>query len=391
MRHLGSLLAALIIGPAAWILLASGQTDLRPAGADSRWLEKVAFLAVAGLLVGLIATVRISPLGPVVAGVVYAGYGIAALWRRDVYDVLPDTLTVDNRRVALHAPVLNGTAIVLGVLLLTAIISVRRWQRWPRPAPTAAEPAPAPAHAGGVTPAAAAAAGVAATGVRPSPRHAAPDEDHEGTGEPAVTGDSEAADFEAAHRAEESEAGWPPPLRSEPAEGPTEAVGEPAPESVAPESVAPESAAPEEPAAEDVTEDVTERVAEPAAEPTAAEPTHAAESEHEGKPEQAEGAPQAEPATEPERVAQAEPTPGDAGGEPEPTAPSDAPGSEPTAAEAAPKTTEPEATAEPERTAEPEITSVEPETTRPAPEEPPAAERRLGVSPWAAPPRQSQR
>jgi hypothetical protein len=141
MRHVGSLLAALIIGPAAWILLAYGQTDLKPAGDDSRWLEKVAFLAVAGLLVGLIATVRISPLGPVVAGVVYTGYGIAALWRDDVYDLLPDTLTVDDRHANLHAPVLNGTAVVLGVLLLTAIISVRRWQRWPK-RPTAIDATP---------------------------------------------------------------------------------------------------------------------------------------------------------------------------------------------------------------------------------------------------------
>src|SRR5437764_15284327 len=81
MRHRGSLLAALILGPAAWILLAYGQTDLKPAGDDGRWWEKAAFLAVAGLLVGLVATTRVSPLGPLVAGIVFTGYGVAALWR----------------------------------------------------------------------------------------------------------------------------------------------------------------------------------------------------------------------------------------------------------------------------------------------------------------------
>jgi hypothetical protein len=177
MRHLGSLLAALVVAPAAWVLLALGQDQIQPTW-DHRetlvavppWPEKAAFLAAAGLLIGLIASVRISPLGPLVAGVAYAGYGTAALWRKDVYDVLPDTWTIAHRDASLHAPVLNGTAVVIGAVLLIAVISVRRWQRWPKR--TATVPAGAEAAPAGAT----------VPTEPPSPHPEAPDQDLEGTG-----------------------------------------------------------------------------------------------------------------------------------------------------------------------------------------------------------------
>jgi hypothetical protein len=209
MRHLGSLLAALVVGPVAWVLLAFGQTEFVWGNGATLggWPERALALAAAGLLLGLIATPRISPVGPLVVGVAYTGYAVAALWRRGVHDALPDTVRIAGRTVDLQAPVDTGTAIAVGVLLLVAAVSVRRWQRWPRhpaapeaAAPGPAEPgaAPAPVGAGAdngvwtrpdrpaasaesaehVEPAMAGAliAAAAASERRPSPRHAAPED-----------------------------------------------------------------------------------------------------------------------------------------------------------------------------------------------------------------------
>jgi hypothetical protein len=144
MRHLGSLLASIAITPVAWVLLAFGQSGMHahwdPAGPSTAWPEKVAALTAAGLLLGLLASTRISPFGPLVAGLAYAGFGYGALLHKQSYDLLPGTLTLAGRRADLHAPVDNGTAIAVGVLLLVAVLSVRRWQRWPKRQPAGAVP-----------------------------------------------------------------------------------------------------------------------------------------------------------------------------------------------------------------------------------------------------------
>ncbi len=77
MRHLWSFLAGMVAAPVAWILLALGQQG--SASTVDRWteagtynvanlIEPTVYLAVGGLALGLLATLRISPLGPLVAG-----------------------------------------------------------------------------------------------------------------------------------------------------------------------------------------------------------------------------------------------------------------------------------------------------------------------------------
>ena len=237
MRHLGSLLAALVVAPVAWVLLAFGQTQFvwGNGSALGSWPERALALAAAGLLLGLVATTRISPVGPLVVGVAYTGYAVAALWRRGVHDAMPDPVTIAGRTADLHAPVDTGTAIVVGVLLLVAAVSIRRWQRWPKhlgppvtdttadtPTDTSADtPTDIPGAAGPATPAPAGAgvgndvwtrpgrpvepgervepamagaliAAAAASERRPSPRHAAPEktEETEETEETEDTGDT---------------------------------------------------------------------------------------------------------------------------------------------------------------------------------------------------------
>ncbi|MDT5035734.1 MAG: hypothetical protein QOE03_919 [Micromonosporaceae bacterium] len=402
MRHLGSLFAALIVAPVAWVLLAYGQIDIQPAwdhretfAAVPPWPEKVAFLAAAGLLIGLIASVRISPLGPLVAGIAYTGYGVVALWRRDVFDLLPDTWTVQDRTAPLHAPVLNGTAIVVGVVLLTAVVSVRRWRRWPHQTPDAAATVDATPEAASTT-----------VDGGPAPRHAAAENTAEGT--------SENAD-----RSGEAERDWSRP---------------PVPKRIArPEHAAATVTAPEHvanPAPTYVAEPEPEPTTEPEAEPEP-EPTMEPEAESEPEPEptmepEAEPQPEPEPITKPvpdpdpvtAPVGEREPVAGPLS-EPAPiSAPQPAPDAEPDAEpaaepdpasasqvepdpelEAQPQSQsgpepmpmpmpEPEPEPEPEPTAEPERPGPPQQSRPPNPREP---GRPPATSPWAAPPRQPPR
>src|SRR5215475_9993128 len=88
MRHVRTLIAAVVITPLAWILMAFGQDHSAQAFANGAnggslhggdFFRPVLFLAAAGLILGLIATLRISPLGAVLAGFVYTVSYLALL------------------------------------------------------------------------------------------------------------------------------------------------------------------------------------------------------------------------------------------------------------------------------------------------------------------------
>ncbi|MCP2322133.1 hypothetical protein HDA40_000640 [Hamadaea flava] len=142
MRHLWTLIAALVIAPLSWFLLAIGQsTSLRvlddentatPSGADI--LRPLVFLLVAGLLLGLIATLRMSPLGAVLTGVVYAGsYILLMIAPHGVVKALSKDISFGGLHADLSMPLRTGTAALVGGMLLLALLSVSRWRRWPEP------------------------------------------------------------------------------------------------------------------------------------------------------------------------------------------------------------------------------------------------------------------
>lgn len=150
MRHVGTLLASIVVGPLAWVLLALGQQRSAAAfaGADrgalhpGDFVRPLLLLTAAGLLLGILGTLRFSPLGAMVIGVLYtlsntmllvAPYGVLHL--------ITDNLTVAGRHVDLAGPIRSGTTMVLGVLMLVGAISVQRWRPWPRAADPAADPA----------------------------------------------------------------------------------------------------------------------------------------------------------------------------------------------------------------------------------------------------------
>ncbi|MEU4678963.1 hypothetical protein [Micromonospora sp. NPDC023737] len=144
MRHIKTVIAALIVGPLAWVLLAAGQgrslrvfADAQDTGAApgaGALLKPLLVLAAAGLLLGLIATVRVSPLGSVLTGLAYAvsylGLLFSPAW---VLDLLSHKLGVAGYQIDLLTPVRTGTTLLLGLLLVVGVVSVQRWRRWPQP------------------------------------------------------------------------------------------------------------------------------------------------------------------------------------------------------------------------------------------------------------------
>jgi hypothetical protein len=144
MRHLWSLLAGVVAAPLTWILITLGQdgsvrtiTNWVDVGTfnTANLIEPAVYLAVAGILLGLVGTLRISPLGPLVAGLLlitpYAGLFADPF---TVRDRVPTTWKVLGDPLPLRLPVENGTLFLIGVVLVMATFSVQRWRRWPRPA-----------------------------------------------------------------------------------------------------------------------------------------------------------------------------------------------------------------------------------------------------------------
>ncbi|MEH0933880.1 hypothetical protein [Micromonospora psammae] len=153
MRHLWSFLAGLVVAPITWVLVTLGQDG--SGRTVNRWveigtystpnlIEPAVYLGVAGILLGLLGTLRISPLGPLVAGLLlitpYVGMFIAPF---TVLDRIPNGWKVLGDPLPLREPVQDGTLFLIGLLLLMAVFSVQRWRPWPAPATTGAELTPA--------------------------------------------------------------------------------------------------------------------------------------------------------------------------------------------------------------------------------------------------------
>ena len=142
MRHLGTLIAAVVIGPSAWILLAFGQDRSAQAFAHAQntalhtgdFVRPVEYLAAAGLLLGLLATLRVSPLGSVLTGLGFAlSYVLLLVSPKGLMGLFNHDFSVAGRHFDPAIPIRTGTTLVLGVLMLVAALSFGRWRRSPRP------------------------------------------------------------------------------------------------------------------------------------------------------------------------------------------------------------------------------------------------------------------
>jgi len=141
MRHVWSLIAGVVIAPLAWLLASVGQVgaarsfDLGTVTAR-HLAEPLLFLAAAGLVVGLVASLRVSPVGPLVAGLALVAPDIGLLVDpRRTHDLLNYTVKVPGlaTRGDISLPLTTGLSLVVGVLLLVAVAAPGRWRAWPRP------------------------------------------------------------------------------------------------------------------------------------------------------------------------------------------------------------------------------------------------------------------
>lgn len=149
MRHIWTVIAAAVIAPLAWLMLAYGQDRSLQAFANGGssgsfdaddFVRPVLCLLAAGLLFGLIATLRFSPLGAVLTGVVYTASYLALLVNPDaLLDLFPNKLSLAGRAADPTTPLRTGATLVLGALLLVGVVSVGRWRRWPVPTTTDAD------------------------------------------------------------------------------------------------------------------------------------------------------------------------------------------------------------------------------------------------------------
>lgn len=145
MRHIATLIAAVVIAPLAWVLLAFGQDrsvqvftvgDRAGTLPRSDFVRPVLVLAAAGLLLGLLATLRFSPLGAVVAGAGYAAtYLLLLAAPGGVMQVFRHSLSIAGRQADMSMPIRTGTSLAFGGLMLVALVSVGRWRRPRRDVP----------------------------------------------------------------------------------------------------------------------------------------------------------------------------------------------------------------------------------------------------------------
>jgi len=137
MRHLYTLLAAIYVAPFSWLLLAFGQDRSAQVFADAQtggafdtgdFVPPVICLAGAGLLLGLLATLRFSPLGVLLTGAGFAaGYLALLVDPVGVLGLFPRNLSVAGRTIDATTPLRTGTALLLGAMMVAATICAGRW------------------------------------------------------------------------------------------------------------------------------------------------------------------------------------------------------------------------------------------------------------------------
>ncbi|WP_436523499.1 hypothetical protein [Actinoplanes sp. HUAS TT8] len=135
MRHLRSILYALVLAPAVWVLAGVGFThDLTSRGRDfftAESLSGLLLLIFSGILYAILAFSPISPLGPTIAGAAFLGVTYWAWSAPESYagiwspDVVKDGFDLSRPGY--------GLAALLAVPLLCTMLSARRWARYEPP------------------------------------------------------------------------------------------------------------------------------------------------------------------------------------------------------------------------------------------------------------------
>src|SRR5262249_14596231 len=126
MRHLGSIVLCFALTPIIYVLIGVGAVKIHGHGFVAPTIGCVA-LARAGLLYAILALTRLSPLGPVLAGLVLVGVqGWAVAAPDNFFDTVPSRVLGVSSAGTL--PVAAGYPLLLAIPLLVTIVSPRRWR-----------------------------------------------------------------------------------------------------------------------------------------------------------------------------------------------------------------------------------------------------------------------
>jgi hypothetical protein len=135
------LLAGIVAAPLTWLLIALGQSG--SARTVSGWvasdsynvanlIEAAAYLLAGGIVLGLLGTLRLSPAGPLAAGLLLVGPALGMFVKPfAVRDAIPGGGKLLGEPLSLRLPLDNGTLLLIGTMLLMATFSLQRWRRWP--------------------------------------------------------------------------------------------------------------------------------------------------------------------------------------------------------------------------------------------------------------------
>ncbi|MCO8273000.1 hypothetical protein M1L60_20605, partial [Actinoplanes sp. TRM 88003] len=135
MRHFRSILYALVLAPAVWVLAGVGFThDLTARGRDDFAVESVAgllMLVLAGAAYAILLFAPISPAGPLVGGLAYLGISAWALAAPAAYaGVWPESVAKEGFDVSRPG---FGLAALLAIPLICTALSARRWAGYEPP------------------------------------------------------------------------------------------------------------------------------------------------------------------------------------------------------------------------------------------------------------------
>jgi hypothetical protein len=138
-RHLGSIVLALLLGPIVYVLTGVGLARL--AGTERDWyqvdrapvLVGLGALAAAGILYAVLVLARLSPLGPFLVGLGYLGLTAWGLSDSgSLANLVPERLVGVSGSAGEPA---YAVALLLALPLLATVVIPRRWRRSPdRPA-----------------------------------------------------------------------------------------------------------------------------------------------------------------------------------------------------------------------------------------------------------------
>jgi hypothetical protein len=138
MRHIGSLVGGIIAAPVIWVLLALSQS--KSGALVGEWtesglfdtsdlVEPAIYLVIVGIVVGLLATLRISPFGPFLVAVLFlALYALLFVNPVRLVDWLPADRAIAGRDLDLTTPLANGTLLVVALALLVSVFAIGRWR-----------------------------------------------------------------------------------------------------------------------------------------------------------------------------------------------------------------------------------------------------------------------